>query len=150
MHLTQLPSVIKSTLEKAGFVAAEFNHELCEPGHLLIGILEMPPLRDNVARKVLEDHHVTIDRLRKIVARRYPWNSDQNVAHIDSLSTETMDVLLKAEEIAQRDRNHLALMRLDHLLIALIEQDPVIAVIFVDLGVFPQDILRRLTYELAG
>lgn len=138
MHLSQLTPVIEDTLQKAGFEAAELKHELCEPGHLLIGILTM---QKNTARTVLEDFQIGRHTLRLIVAGKYPQHEELS-DFVDLSSAATLDVLDMME--------HVAMPRLDHLLRALIENDPVIAVIFVELGISPKDILRRLDHKLAG
>ena len=146
MDTTQLSPVIEETLHHAGFEAAALGHELREPGHLLIGIVAMP---NNVARTVLRDFGITIDMLRRSVAKKYPlFDEDQSFADLDSPAT--FDVLHKTEQIAQQDNDHLALARLDHLLIGLIETAPVVSVIFVDFGVGTRDVLRRLDHEIAG
>lgn len=146
MHLSQLSPVLEDTLQKAGFEAAELNHEVREPGHLLIGIMTMPR---NPARTVLEDFRVDVNELRKIVATKYP-RFDENNGFIDASSTATYDVFDKADELAQKDGDHIALQRLDHLLRALVTTDTVVVVILVDLGISPRSILERLDIEVAN
>ena len=146
MHLTQLSPVLEATLQKAGFEAAELNHEAREPGHLLIGIMTMP---QNPARTVLEDFGIDIRKLRSVIAKKYPQVGD-NMGYIDASSTATYDVFDRADELAQKDRDHVALQRLDHLLRALVVVDPVVVVVLVDFGIGSRGILGRLDIEVAN
>ncbi len=146
MHLTQLSPVLEATLHNAGFEAAELNHEAREPGHLLISIMTMP---HNPARTVLEDFGIDIRKLRRVIAKKYPQVED-NKGYIYASSTATYDVFDRADELAQKDRNHVALQRLDHLLRALVVVDPVVVVVLVDFGIGSRSVLDRLDIEVAN
>ena len=146
MRLTQLSPVLETTLHKAGFEAAELKHEVREPGHLLIGIMTMP---QNPARIVLEDFGIDICKLRTAIAKKYPQVGD-NMGYVDTSSTATYDVFDKTDELAQKDKDHVAFQRLDHLLRALVVIDPVVAVVLVDFGIGSRSILERLDIEVAN
>ena len=66
------------------------------------------------------------------------------------VSTATYDVFDRADELAQKDRDHVALQRLDHLLRALVVVDPVVVVVLVDFGIGSRSILDRLDIEVAN
>jgi ATP-dependent Clp protease ATP-binding subunit ClpA len=147
VQLTQLSPVLERTLETASFEAAELRHDYREPGHLLIAIMAMP---GNIARSVLEDFRLDKRTLRLHVADWYPQHDEQSTSFVDVMSPATFDVLEKLEEHARLRGDHVAVLRLDHLLRAIVETDPLVVARLVGLGISSKDIHRRLDHEIAG
>lgn len=145
----ELSGILEELLFRAGIEAAELHHEKVEPGHLLIGILAMPI---NPARSTLESRGVTIEKLRLVVAGKYPWHTDKSDYCVEQWSDEAIGVLLATNRLVAK----VATAGIDHLLRALIGNDgtmqcnEVIKLILDDLPVDSKDALGRLNHEMAG
>jgi hypothetical protein len=150
MDFLQLSPVIEQAHKHAGFEAGALNHELREPGHLLLGILKILG-SNNTARTALTSYGITYEVVFKAVGGWYK-SAETSSSFVELDSPDTIDVLLLTDQLAQQDGDHIAYQRLDHLLRVLIEHDidNRIRVLLTNAGIYYGDMLWRLDIEVAN